>query len=145
MRSGMPIELLPLNVCRKTHLPRAMVERLATSTTARQGVAELFREYTLPLFASTENENHLSYGLYDSCTIAWLLKPELFKSSHLSVDVITAPGLQYGMSVAYRTGERIVDDENISFPVENAPPVATIVHDMDFDGLVELYVECVGG
>jgi len=143
MRSGMPIDLLPINVCRRTHLPRAFVDRLAVSRTAKQGVSELFRACLQPLFASSAHENHLAYGLYDSCTLAWLLKPELFETAALSVDVVTSPGLQYGMSVGYRTGERIVDDENISFPVENAPSQVTVVHDMDFEGLLALYLEAV--
>jgi inosine-uridine nucleoside N-ribohydrolase len=144
MRSGMPMTLVPINVCRRTHIPRVFVERLAHSTTAKRGVAELFRDNILPLFASDERHNHLSYGLYDSCTLAWLLKPELFATTSLHVDVITAPGLQYGMSVGYRTGERMIDDESITFPVENAPPPVTVVHDMEFDGLVELYLDAVG-
>jgi inosine-uridine nucleoside N-ribohydrolase len=144
MRSGMPMTLVPINVCRKTHLPRDFVEHLARSTTAKRGVAELFGANILPLFASDERHNHLSYGLYDSCTLAWLLEPELFATTDLHVDVITAPGLQYGMSVGYRTGERIVDDESITFPVENAPPVVRVAHDMDFAGLVRLYSDAVG-
>jgi len=144
MRSGMPIALLPINVCRRTHVPRAMVERIAASRTAKRGAAELFRTWTLPLFASAEAENHLSYGLYDSCTLAYLLRPELFTTAVLHVDVVTQPGLQYGMSVAYRTGDRIIDDESIIFPVENAPPPVTVVYDMEFEGLVELYLESVG-
>jgi inosine-uridine nucleoside N-ribohydrolase len=144
LRSGLPITLIPINVCRRTHLPRDFVARLAGSTTAKRGVAELFRENTLPLFSSDERNNHQSYGLYDSCTLAYLLKPELFATTPLHVDVVTLPGLQYGMSVAYRTGERIIDDESITFPVENAPPVVTVAHDMEFDGLIELYYEAVG-
>jgi inosine-uridine nucleoside N-ribohydrolase len=152
MRSGMKIALLPINVCRKTHLPRDFVERIAGSKTAKQGAAELFRNYTLPLFGEEDvdgqdaiaRKNHLAYGLYDSCTIGWLLKPELFRTTELSVDVITTPGLQYGMSVAYQPGGRVVDDENIAFPVENPAPPVTVVHDMDFDGLTALYLACVG-
>jgi inosine-uridine nucleoside N-ribohydrolase len=152
LRSGLPITLLPINVCRKTHLPRSLVERIARSKTAKAGAAEMFRDYTLPLFGDAdvggqdaiERKNHLAYGLYDSCTIAWLLRPDIFKTAELSVDVITTPGLQYGMSVAYKTGGRVVDDENITFPVENPPKPITVVHDMDFDRLVELYLECVG-
>ncbi|MEO8669293.1 MAG: nucleoside hydrolase [Bauldia sp.] len=144
MRSGLPMTLVPINVCRKTHLPRSFVERLANSKTAKRGVADLFRDNTLPLFAGTERNNHLSYGLYDSCTLAYLLRPELFKTMALHIDVVTAQGLQYGMSVAYKTGERIVEGESITVPVENAPPVVTVVHDMEFEGLVDLYLDEVG-
>jgi inosine-uridine nucleoside N-ribohydrolase len=144
MRSGLPITLVPINVCRRTHLPRDFVARIAGSSTAKRGVAELFRTWTLPLFKSDERNNHLSYGLYDSCTLAYLLQPDLFHTAKLHVDVITQPGLQYGMSVAYGTGERIIDDESITFPVTNPPPLITVAHDMDFDGLVSLYLEAVG-
>jgi inosine-uridine nucleoside N-ribohydrolase len=148
MRSGLPITLVPINVCRKTILGRSMVERLAGSASAGRGVAELFGKYTLPLFApgldTLESKNHLAYGLYDSTTIAYLLRPELFETMRLSVDVVTAPGLQYGQSVAFEAGERIVDDENIRFPVENPPAEVTVVRDLDFDRMVELYLEAVG-
>jgi inosine-uridine nucleoside N-ribohydrolase len=152
MRAGLPLTLFPINVCRKTHLPRAFVERIAHSKTAKRGAAEVFRTYTLPLFGEAdvggmdaiERKNHVAYGLYDSCTIAWLMQPDIFQTTELSVDVVTAPGLQYGMSVAYRTGGRVVDDENTTFPVETPPPPVTVVHDMDFDRLTALYLESVG-
>ena len=56
--------------------------------------------------------------------------------------MVTLPGPQYGMSVAYEAGESIVDDENIRFPIEDPPPSVTVVHDVDFD--VALYLETVG-
>ena len=144
LRSNLPTVLVPINVCRKTHLPKRFVEAIAHSTTAKPGVAELFRTWTLPLFESLVRENHLAYGLYDSCVIGYALRPDLFKTTELSVDVVTLPGPQYGMSIAYQPGERIVDDENIRFPIEDAPSPITVVHDVDFDGLVALYLETVG-
>jgi inosine-uridine nucleoside N-ribohydrolase len=144
MRSRLPITLMPINVCRKTHLPQDFVERLAGSTSAKRGVAELFRSYVLPLFGVELRHNHLAYGMYDSTTIAYLLRPDLFRTMPLHVDVITSPGLQYGMTVAFETGDRIVDDESITFPVENPPPEVTVVRDMDFEAVVALYLETVG-
>ena len=120
------------------------MEAIAASSTAKRGVAELFRRWTLPLFDSSRRENHLAYGLYNSCVVGYALRPELFKSTELCVDVVTLPGPQYGMSVAYEAGERIVDDENIRFPIEDPPPPVTVVHDVDFDRLVALYLETVG-
>ncbi len=144
LRAPMPTVLVPINVCRKTRLPKGFVEAIAGSRSAKRGVADLFRTWTMPLFASTVRENHLSYGLYDSCVVGYALRPALFKSAELCVDVVTLPGPQYGMSVAYEAGERIVDDENIRFPIENPPPPVTVVHDVEFDGLVSLYLESVG-
>jgi inosine-uridine nucleoside N-ribohydrolase len=144
LRSSMPTVLVPINVCRKTYLPKGFVETIAGSPTAKCGVAELFRTWTMPLFDSRVRENHLSYGLYDSCVVGYALRPDLFKSKELCVDVITLPGPQYGMSIAYEAGERLVDDENIRFPIDDPPPPVTVVHDVDFDGLVSLYLETVG-
>jgi inosine-uridine nucleoside N-ribohydrolase len=148
MRSGLAITLVPINLCRQTHLPLAMVERLAGAAGARTGVAELFGRYTLPLFAaagdSLERQNHLAYGLYDSCVVAYALRPELFETMTLAVDVATTPGPEYGMSVGWRPGERVVDDENITFPVPSPPGLCTVVTRVDFAGLVALYLEAVG-
>lgn len=144
LRAGLPLDLLPMNVCRKTHLPRAFVERIAASATAEEGAATLFRDYTLPLFALEGIQNHLVYGLYDFSAIAYALEPGLFRSEPLSVDVVTEPGLQYGMSIGYRAGSRIIGHTNVSFPVENAPPPVTVVHDMDFDAVVALYLDGIG-
>ena len=79
----MPTTLVPINVCRKTYLPRSFVEAIAGSSTAKRGVAELFRKWTLPLFDSSVRENHLAYGLYDSCVVGYALRPDLFKSTGL--------------------------------------------------------------
>ncbi len=144
MRAGLPLALLPMNVCRKTHLPRAFVERIAASTTAARGAAELFRDYALPLFDAEGIQNHLVYGLYDSAAIAYALEPGLFQSERLSVDVITERGLQYGMSVGYRAGGRTVGHGNTAFPVTDAPPEVTVVHDMDFEAVVALYLAEIG-
>jgi len=144
LRAGLPLALLPMNVCRKTHLPRAFVERIAASATARTGAAELFRDYLLPLFALDGIQNHLVYGLYDFSAIAYALEPSIFRSDSLSVDVVTERGLQYGMSIGYRTGPRIIGHTNTSFPVDDAPPPVTVVHDMDFEAVVALYLEGIG-
>ena len=144
MRAGLPLHLLPMNVCRKTHLPRAFVERISHSTTAATGAATLFRDYTLPLFDEAGTQNHLVYGLYDSSAIAYALEPGLFQTSRLCVDVITERGMQYGMSVGYSSGDRSIGHENIAFPVADAPPEVTVVHDMDFDGVVALYLAEIG-
>ncbi len=144
LRSALPTVLVPINVCRQTHLPKRFVETIAHSTTAKTGVADLFRTWTLPLFESLVRENHLAYGLYDSCIVGYAIRPGLFQTTELCVDVVTHPGPQYGMSIAYEPGERIVDDENIRFPIEDPPPPITVVRHVDFDGLVSLYLETVG-
>ena len=144
LRAGLPLSLLPMNVCRKSHLPRSFVERLAASTSAKTGVAELFRDHTLPLFALDGIQNHLVYGLFDFSAIAYALEPGLFRTELLSVDVVTTPGLEYGMSIGYRAASRIIGHTNVSFPVADAPPPVTVVHDMDFDAVVRLYLEGVG-
>ncbi|SHF93343.1 purine nucleosidase [Kaistia soli DSM 19436] len=144
LRAGLPLSLLPMNVCRKTHMPRAFVDRIAASTTAATGAAQLFRDYMLPLFDAEGTQNHLVYGLYDSSALAYALEPGLFRSERLCVDVITEPGLQYGMSVGYRAGASGVGHDNTRFPVNDAPPEVTVVHDMDFDAVVSLYLNEIG-
>jgi inosine-uridine nucleoside N-ribohydrolase len=144
LRSGLPLTLLPMNVCRKTHLPRAFVERIVQSKTAKQGASKLFGDYTMPLFASEGTQNHLVYGLYDSSAIAYALEPGLFKTDELSVDVVTQPGAQYGMSFGFRSGDSMVGHTNTTFPITDAPPPITVVYDMDFQAVVEFYLNEIG-
>jgi inosine-uridine nucleoside N-ribohydrolase len=144
IRSALPMTLLPINVCRQTEVTREFVEQIVNSNTIDQRIAGLFRDYTLPLFASAKRENHLAYGLYDSLTFAYLIAPGLFKTTQLNVDVVTSHGPQYGMSIGYIAGLPIVDDENMTFPIEDNLAPMRIVTDVDFDGFKALFLDSIG-
>lgn len=66
---------------------------------------------------------------YDACTVAWLIRPDLFKTLHLNVEVETSSPLTYG--------ETVVDRWNYS---GRAPNVNWAV-DVDGDAVVDLIVE----
>ena len=145
LRSGLPIRLAPINVCRRTRVTRAFVERLARAPEQRRGVAALFAKYLLPKFETPEGLHHLAYGLYDSVVIAWLLDPSLFRTRQLSIDIVADRSASYGMSIGYEAAAGSHAHDNMAFALADAPPPVTVACEMDFDGFCELYLKTVGG
>jgi len=67
--------------------------------------------------------------LHDPCTIAYLLKPELFSGRHINVEIETTSALTRGMTVAdwWRVTDR--------------PANALFIGDLDADGFFDLLTE----
>jgi len=93
LRSGMPIELSPLNVSRRTSFDRSSFEKLVA---ARTPLASLIQTRMGPQYA-----NNAAYRphMYDEVAAASLADPTLVTRKKLIVDVDDAPGINYGVSV----------------------------------------------
>jgi purine nucleosidase len=102
LSSGVPTVMFGLNV---THRVIATPSRIDELRQIGNRSAPVFADL-LDRFARVYLERYGFAGpaMHDPCTIAWLLKPELFTTELMRVDVDTSPGLSYGRTVHDRWG-----------------------------------------
>ncbi|WP_294611398.1 nucleoside hydrolase [uncultured Roseovarius sp.] len=126
-RAGVPLVMIPLDVTHKALVTPARNAALrAIGTPVGRAVAELTGFF--------ERYNPERYGeggapLHDPCTIAWLLRPELFQGRKVNVEIETRSELTMGMTVTDwwgTTGRR---------------PNATFIHTIDAEGFFDLLIE----
>ena len=125
--AGIPITLIPLDC---THQALTTAKRVAKfrAMPNRSGPA------TAALLDFYERFDEHKYGtdggpLHDPCVIAWLLKPELFKSRDVNVAIECESELTMGMTV--------VDWWNVT----GRPVNATVARHIDSDGFFALLTE----
>ena len=93
LRSGIPIQLSPLNVSRKTNLTKEWYDRLLAVQTP---LTPLLRHVLGPAFA---RDPAARVNMYDEVAVASLIDPTLVKTKEMYVEVDTHPGINYGVSV----------------------------------------------
>ena len=127
--SGVPLVVMPLDVTHKALTSRAWVDGMAAMGRIGQAVAswtDFFERY--------DREKYGSQGapLHDPCTIAWLLKPELFSGRHINVEIETEGEFTIGMTVAdwWRVTGREAN--------------ATFIRDVDAKGFFDLLTQRIG-
>ncbi len=125
--AGVPLTVMPLDVTHKALTTRARVEAFRYLP-GRVGPA--VASWT-DFFERFDKEKYGSDGapLHDPCTIAYLLKPELFKGRDINVEIETVSDLTLGMSVAdwWRVTDR--------------PANARFIGDVDADGFFALLLD----
>jgi purine nucleosidase len=123
-RSGVPLVVVPLDVTHKALATRARVEAFRQLGTE---VGRMVAEWT-DFFERFDKEKYGSDGapLHDPCTVAWILKPELFTGRRINVEIETQSTLTRGMTVADWWG------------VADRPANALFLGDIDADGFFEL-------
>jgi purine nucleosidase len=126
-KSGVPLVVMPLDVTHKvlTTAPRVQAFRnLGTK------VGQMVAAWT-DFFERFDKEKYGSEGapLHDPCTIAWLLKPDLFSGREINVEIETQSDLTRGMTVAdwWRVTDRKAN--------------ALFIGDVDADGFFDLLTE----
>ncbi|ECS4395367.1 pyrimidine-specific ribonucleoside hydrolase RihA [Salmonella enterica subsp. enterica serovar Typhimurium var. 5-] len=127
-QSGIPVVMAGLDVTHKAQIHAADIERFrAIGNPISTIVAELldfFMEYH-----KDEKWGFVGAPLHDPCTIAWLLKPEIFTTVERWVGVETQGKYTQGMTVVdyyFLTGNK---------------PNATVMVDVDRQGFVDLLAE----
>jgi purine nucleosidase len=126
-RSGVPITMIPLDVTHRALTTRPRVEAFR-ALPGRVGPA--VAGWT-DFFERFDKEKYGSQGapLHDPCTIAWLLKPDLFTGRDINVEIETEGRLTLGMTVAdyWRVTDR--------------PANVTFLRDIDSEGFFALLTE----
>lgn len=144
MHSGAEITLMPLNVCRRSRFSRSTYQRIIDPKGDYPEVALLFRRYIGPRFDDPEldrREPLLYYGVYDHACLAWLIDREIFKCERMCVEVSVQQGMDYGASYGYIRGA--YESGNEALPIVGDIKPVTVAYDMDFDRLVDIYVDAI--
>lgn len=128
--AGVPLTMFGLNL---THQTLATPERVARfralGTKAGAFTADLldfFREH------HKERYNWDGAPIHDACTVAYLLRPELFKMGFYRVDIEANEGLAYGRTVCDY------------WRVTAKQPNCTVGLEVDVEGFYDLLVERIG-
>ncbi|OYX41847.1 MAG: nucleoside hydrolase [Rhodobacterales bacterium 32-67-9] len=97
-RSGVPLVVMPLDVTHKALTTRARVEGFRNlGTRVGHAVAswtDFFERFDMAKYGSE------GAPLHDPCTIAYLVKPDLFSGRHINVEIETEGRFTTGMTVA---------------------------------------------
>lgn len=129
-KSGVPITMCGLDVTHQALILSSDIERMrAINNPVAKCVAELLDFFMI--FHQDPKWGFAGAPLHDPCTIAWLLKPELFSSQDCWVGVETSGELTQGMTV--------VDRYHLTGQAANA----TVLFDIDREGFVDLLIEAL--
>ncbi|EAC0955706.1 pyrimidine-specific ribonucleoside hydrolase RihA [Salmonella enterica subsp. enterica] len=127
-QSGIPVVMAGLDVTHKAQIHAADIERFRDIgnpiSTIVAELLDFFFEYH-----KDEKWGFVGAPLHDPCTIAWLLKPEIFTTVERWVGVETQGKYTQGMTVVdyyFLTGNK---------------PNATVMVDVDRQGFVDLLAE----
>ena len=127
MHCGRPLTIVPLDVTHQALVSQKRIDKLRELNTAVGtavvGMMEFFNRF--------DSEKYGSEGapLHDPCTIAYLLKPELFKGKMCNVEVETESPLTMGHTA--------VDFWGVTNRVKNA----NWLYKVDADGFYSLLIE----
>ena len=130
MHCGRPLTIIPLDVTHQALVTRERLQgfRGLNSVTgdAIVGMMEFFNRF--------DSEKYGSQGapLHDPCTIAYLLKPELFKGKLCNVEVETDSPLTMGHTAVDFWG------------VTDRPENANWLYEVDADGFFDLLIDRLG-
>ena len=126
-RSGVPLVVVPLDV---THKALTTPPRVQAFRDMGTEVGRMVAEWT-DFFERFDMEKYGSQGapLHDPCTIAWLIRPDLFSGREINVEIETKGEFTIGMTVAdwWRVSGRV--------------PNALFLRDIDADGFYALLTE----
>jgi len=127
---GAPITVLPLDV---THKALVTAPRVAGFRALGTPVGATVASWT-DFFERFDKEKYGSPGapLHDPCTIAWLLRPQLFSGREINVEIETQGQFTRGMTVADW------------WRVSGRPANALFLRDLDADGFFALLTERLG-
>lgn len=125
--SGVPITVMPLDVTHKALTTKSRIDAFRALGTP---VGTMVAEWT-DFFERFDIEKYGSQGapLHDPCTVAYLIRPDLFSGRHINVEIETTSELTLGMTVADWWG------------VSGRAPNAYFVGDIDADGFFALLTE----
>ena len=126
-RSGVPLTVMPLDVTHKALTTAAHVQGFRDMGTE---VGRMVAAWT-DFFERFDKEKYGSEGapLHDPCTVAYLLRPEIFRGRHINVEIETGSELTRGMTVADWWG------------VTHRPANATFMGDIDADAYFALLTQ----
>ena len=127
LRAGIPIELSPLNVSRKSALTKDWYEKMVAVSNP---LTELLKETLGKRF---ETDPARSWFMYDQIAVASIIDPTLVTSEELYVDVNIDHGISYGVSVG---GREI-------WPHAEGAAKMNVQYDLDWPRFIDMFIERV--
>ncbi|MDH4126534.1 MAG: nucleoside hydrolase [Gammaproteobacteria bacterium] len=127
LRSGIPIELSPLNVSRKSALDIGWYQKMVAVDTP------LTRLLKATLGHRFEANPEQVWLMYDQIAVASIIDPTLVTSERLYVDVNIDHGISYGVSVGGRE----------QWPGAEGAQQMNVQHDLDWPRFIEMFIERV--
>ncbi len=128
LRSGIPIELSPLNVSRKSKLTKVWYDKLVATDTP---LTRLLKDTLGKHFS--EQPNRIDF-MYDQIAMASVIDPTLVSRERLFVDVDIRHGINYGVSVG---GRRL-------WPGAEGAKQMEVQYDLDWPRFISMFIERVG-
>ena len=125
LRSGIPIELSPLNVSRKSAFNKEHYEKIIEVKTP---FTDLVKFSLAPYFDENPNKKFL---MYDQITIASIFDPKIVRSKQMFVDVNDNNGISYGVSIG---GLK-------KWPGAEEAQLIDVQYDLNWPYFIEMYVE----
>jgi len=125
LRSGIPIELSPLNVSRKSALTKDWYQKMVA---VENPLTKLLAETLGKRF---ESEPDRSWYMYDQIAVASIIDPTLVTSERLYVDVDINHGISYGTSVGGRE----------PWPGAESAKEMNVQYELDWPRFIEMFIE----
>jgi inosine-uridine nucleoside N-ribohydrolase len=125
LRSGIPIELSPLNVSRKSALTKEWYERMVAINTP---LTQLLKD---TLGRRFESDPDRSWFMYDQIAVASIIDPTLVTSQRMYVDVNIDHGISYGVSVG---GAEV-------WPGAEGAQQMDVQYGLDWPRFIEMFIE----
>lgn len=129
LRSGIPIELSPLNVSRKSSLDRDWYRKMVAVDNPLTSLlkATLGRRF--------EEEPDRTWFMYDQIAVASIIDPDLVKVEEMYVDVDINHGISYGVSVGGRK----------KWPGAEGVRLMNVQYDLDWPRFMNLFIDRIQG
>jgi inosine-uridine nucleoside N-ribohydrolase len=127
LRSGIPIELSPLNVSRKTGFMKQHFEAIIRADTP---LTRLLEETMGKIFQSDDGRSFL---MHDQVAVASAIDPTLVEKVELYVDVDISRGINYGVSVG---GEK-------PWPGAEGAKRMWVQFDLNWERFIDLFINRV--
>jgi purine nucleosidase len=128
-RCGRPLIVAGLDVTHQASTTRARSQAIGATGGAAARAVQAMLEYNQH---DTEKYGTDGGPLHDPCTIAYLLRPELFSGKHVNIEIEIHSGLTMGATAVDYWG------------VTGKPANANWLHTIDADGFFALLVERIG-
>jgi inosine-uridine nucleoside N-ribohydrolase len=141
MRSGAPIYLVPLNVCRMTTFKEEYYKRIVSVDTP---ITRLFKAYLGEYFENPELEKQrarIYYGMYDHLAVLAVFRRDLLTAVRMHVDIDLNRGYAYGASYGFIKGS--YQSGGDQFPALEDTREVSIAYEVDFDKFVDIYLNAL--
>jgi len=129
LRSGIPIELSPLNVSRKSSLDRDWYLKMVAVDNPLTSLLKA------TLGQRFEEEPDRTWYMYDQIAVASIIDPDLVKVEEMYVDVDISHGISYGVSVGGRK----------KWPGAERARLMRVQYDLDWPRFMNLFIDRIQG